>query len=72
MYAKEQAMWQYEKIYKEFETCRKEHINNEDVMHNLYRKGLTKQEFSTHLEHIVYPVYQSARDMGFREWAYNK
>lgn len=66
-----QAMWQYEKIHKEFEICRKEHINNEDVMHNLYRKGLTKQEFSMHLEHIVYPVYQSARDMGFREWTYN-
>lgn len=66
------AMWQFEKIRKEFETCRKEHINNEDVMRSLYREGLSRQEFCGHLEHVVYPVYQSAHDMGFKEWAYGK
>lgn len=67
-----QAIWKYERIHKEFEICRKEHINNEDVMRSLYREGLSKQEFFKHLEQVVYPVYQSAQNMGFKEWTYEK
>jgi len=71
-YQSYQAIWKYENIQKEFESCRKEHINNRDVMRQLYRKGLSKMEFSDHLEQVVFPVYQSAQSMGFREWVYEK
>ena len=57
---------------KTLESCQKEHINNKDVMRQLYRKGLSKMEFSDHLEQVVFPVYQSAQSMGFKEWVYEK
>lgn len=71
-YQSYQAIWKYGKFHKEFEICRKEHINSEDVIWQLYRHGLTQDEFFAHLEQVVYPVYQSAQNMGFKEWVYEK
>lgn len=55
---------------EEFERCRREHINSDEVWMKLYRAGLTKEMFCQNLEEILLPVYQSAHNMGFGEWEY--
>lgn len=55
-------------MHDEFEKCRKEHINSDDVMMKLYKRGISKEEFRTNLEHILLPVYESARNVGFGSW----
>ena len=65
-----QMMWQYDSVQDAFRKCAREHLNNPEIEHRLYREGLTDTEFRRQLEEIVYPVYQSARTCGFREWEY--
>lgn len=71
-YLSYQARWKFERVEEEFERCRKEHINSDEVWTKLYREGLTKEAFSKNLEEILLPVYQSAHNMGFVEWKYQK
>lgn len=67
-YASYQIMWEYDLVYKEFEKCRKEHVNSDDVLMKLYRRGISKKEFGGNLENILLPVYESARNVGFTDW----
>lgn len=53
-----------------FEKCAKEHLNSSDIRGRIYKKGLTLTEFSNALEEVVQPVYQSAKNCGFRSWIY--
>ena len=59
-----------EKATKLFEKCAKENLNNEDIRSRLYRPGQSAQHFANQLEEILLPVYESARNMGFRNWVY--
>ena len=65
-------MWQYDSVHAEFEKCAKEHLNNEDVKRRVYRKGLTFPEFSASLEEVIQPIYQSAKNCGFKNWIYRE
>lgn len=67
-----EMMWQFDSVHAEFEKCAKEHLNNEDVRRRVYRKGLMFSEFSTLLEEVIQPVYQSAKNCGFRNWIYRE
>ena len=67
-----EMMWQYDSVHVEFEKCAKEHLNNEDIKRRVYRKGLTFSEFSESLEEVIQPIYQSARNCGFRNWIYRE
>ena len=67
-----EMMWQHDSVHTEFEKCAKEHLNNEDVKRRVYRKGLTYSEFSASLEEVIQPVYQSARNCGFKNWIYRE
>lgn len=67
-----EATWKYDKIHEVFEKCRKEHINSDDAYMKLYRQGLSKTDFNGNLCEILYPVYQSAHTMGFKEWKYEE
>ncbi|MCQ2551287.1 MAG: HNH endonuclease [Clostridia bacterium] len=52
------------------EKCMKDHVNDAEVRHKLYRPGQSQLEFSNRLEEIVFPAYESARNMGFGIWKY--
>ena len=67
-----EMMWQYDAVHEEFEKCAKEHLNNEDVKRRVYREGLTFSEFSASLEEVVQPIYQSAKNCGFKNWIYRE
>lgn len=55
-----------------FEKCAKENLNNEDVRRCLYLQGQTEQHFTNQLEELLLPLYESARNMGFKKWTYQR
>ena len=61
-------LWKYPIVHTAFEKCAKDHLNNQEIKHKLYQKGLSETEFSKRLEDIMFPVYQSAQNMGFSNW----
>lgn len=69
-YISYQLIWKYDKIHQEFNKCKKEHLNTNEILYRLYRKGIGADEFEKQLEEIMQPVYQSAKNSGFRRWVY--
>ncbi len=50
----------------------KYHINNNEVNRALYCDGLSETEFGSRLSNIIRPVYDAARNNGFKEWRYEE
>ena len=67
-YLSYKLMWEYPEIHTAFEKCAREHLNNQEIKHKLYQQGLTEREFAGRLEDVMFPVYQSAKSMGFSNW----
>lgn len=65
-----QMIWKYEAVRSEFRKCAKEHLNNPEIRHRLYREGLEPDAFRQQLREVVYPVYLSAKTCGFSSWEY--
>ena len=61
-----------EKANSLFRKCAKENLNNEDIKYKLYRPGQSEESFKDQLYDIIFPVYEAARNMGFKEWVYKK
>ena len=61
-----------EKAAKLFHECAKENLNSDDVRYRLYRPGQSREQFTNQLEEVMHPVYESAKNMGFRQWVYGK
>ena len=55
-----------------FHKCARENLNSEEIRYRLYRSGQTEEQFTRQLEEILLPVYESAKNMGFREWVYER
>ena len=68
-YLSYELMWEYPEVHKAFDKCAKEHLNNLEIRHKLYQKGLSETEFFGRLEEVMFPVYQSAKSMGFSSWS---
>lgn len=68
-YLSYELMWEYPEVHKSFDKCAKEHLNNPEIRHKLYQRGLSETEFSRRLEEVMFPVYQSAKSMGFSSWS---
>ncbi len=66
------TVWNYEKIHNIFERCCREHVNSDEVRMKLYQRDLSEAEFAASLEEILLPVYQSAKNMGFGVWSYER
>ncbi len=67
-----EMMWKCEILHDAFEKCAKEHLNDNVVRSKMYRKGQDFLCFSSVLEEIMQPVYQSARNCGFKDWIYKE
>ena len=63
---------QDEKAHKLFEKCSRENLNSDEIRYRLYKPGQSPDNFTNQLEEILLPVYESAKNMGFREWVYEK
>lgn len=68
-YLSYEMMWEYPEIHAAFEKCAKEHLNSQEIKHKLYQRGLSEREFFGRLEEVMFPVYQSAKSMGFSNWS---
>ena len=65
-----QIVGEDEKAKELFHKCARENLNSEEIKQRLYRPGQSEQSFTNQLEEILLPVYESARNMGFRNWVY--
>lgn len=71
-YVSYKALWKYDALHDEFENCAREHLNSDEIRRRIYREGLCFKDFSGALEEVVQPVYQSAKNCGFRNWIYTE
>lgn len=69
-YASYEMLWKYENVHAAFESCAREHLNNDEIRCRIYREGLGLAEFSNSLKEVIQPVYQSAKNCGFKNWIY--
>ncbi|MCR5033069.1 MAG: HNH endonuclease [Lachnospiraceae bacterium] len=65
-----ELMWTHDVLHREFEKCKRKHLNSPLVEGRLYGPGLSREEFTGRLEEVVSPVYRSAKAAGFHEWRY--
>lgn len=63
---------QDEKASQLFNKCARENLNSEEIRFRLYQPGQSTEHFANQLEEIMLPICDSARNMGFREWVYEK
>ncbi len=61
---------QNEPVAREFQKIAPYHLNNQEIRNQLYADGLERAAFKERLEHVIRPVYESARTQGFGEWSY--
>lgn len=66
-----QSIWAAERIHELFEKCAKEHINSNEAMIGLYQQDIPREDFVQHLDNLIRPTYQAARNQGFTEWHSN-
>lgn len=69
-YLSYEMIWKYDAVHDEFEKCAREHLNDDAVRRKIYREGQDFVSFSNALEEIIQPVYQAAKNCGFRDWVY--
>lgn len=69
-YSSYEMMWKYNVIQDAFEKCAREHLNDDGIRRKIYQKGKDFISFSNALEEILQPVYQSAKNCGFKDWVY--
>lgn len=65
-----EMIWKYDVVRDEFEKCAKEHLNDDTVRRKIYQEGQDFTSFSNALEETVQPIYQSAKNCGFKDWIY--
>ncbi len=61
-----------ELVKHEFEKIAPYHLNNQEIKSQLYDEHLRKAEFKQRLDHIIRPVYEAAKNQGFREWKFDE
>ena len=59
-------------IKDSFNKISKYHLNNSEIVKALYCDGLTEAEFGERLSNVILPVYNAARDNGFKRWIYEE
>ena len=67
-YQSYKMIWEYEQVQDAFRKCAREHLNNPEIEHRLYRQGLDAVKFKEQLQDVIYPVYLSAKTCGFSSW----
>ena len=59
-------------VAREFNKIAPYHLNNQEIKNQLYVDGLSESEFKLKLDHVIRPVYESAKNCGFKEWIYHE
>ena len=67
-YSAYQAIWQNDHIHTLFEKCKKEHVNSNEALMGLYQENIPEADYRVHLDNLLRPTYQAAKNQGFTEW----
>ena len=67
-YSAYQSIWQNDQIHTLFEKCKKEHVNSNEALMGLYQENIPEADYRTHLDNLLRPTYQAAKNQGFTEW----
>jgi len=59
-------------VAKAFDRIAPYHLNNQEIRNSLYEEGLEKEAFRQRLANVIKPVYDSAKNQGFKEWTYHE
>lgn len=59
-----------EVVAEAFSKVSKYHLNNEEVIRSLYCDGLSESVFGERLHNVIRPIYNAARNNGFKEWRF--
>jgi len=62
-------IWKHERILEAFNKCADKNLNDSRLRQKLYQEGLSETAFCGQLDEVLRPVYQSAKNCGFREWS---
>ena len=58
------------KVAEAFDKVSRYHLNNDEVRRTLYGSNLSESEFSERLNNVIRPIYDAAKNSGFKEWRY--
>ncbi len=59
-------------VAEAFDKVSKYHLNNEEVKKSLYCDGLSEKDFGERLFNVIGPIYNAAKNNGFKEWRYGE
>ena len=62
----------YKSVEDEFQKIAPYHLNNLEIRNQLYSDGIDEDTFRERLCNVIEPVYESAKNQGFKEWRYNE
>ena len=62
----------YDEVEDEFQKIAPYHLNNLEIRNQLYAPGIDEDTFRERLSNVIEPVYESAKNQGFKEWIYNE
>ena len=58
-------------VRHEFDKIAPYHLNDPAIRTQLYSSGLNRTGFIERLNNVIRPIYDAARNQGFKEWVYN-
>lgn len=61
-----------DKVAERFDKIAKYHLNNDEIARSLYCAGLSEDEFGRRLDNVIRPIYDAAKNNGFKEWKYEE
>lgn len=70
-YISYKLIWKYDQVHDEFDKCARDHLNSPEIAYKLYRADIERGEFTYQLSEVMYPVYKSAKNCGFKSWDYS-
>ena len=61
-------IYKYDKLHELFDQCSAKNLQSVWAIEELYIPGNTKEMFMNKLESHLHPLYESAKQQGYREW----
>ncbi len=61
-----------ETVSEAFHKISQYHLNNEEIAKSLYCDDLSENVFGERLHNVIRPIYDSAKNNGFKEWKYEE
>ena len=61
-----------DRVSEAFAKVSRYHLNNDEIRKTLYDNDLTETAFSERLHNVIRPIYDDAKNSGFKQWRYEE